>query len=270
MHKRICKKVSIVWTEYDLAFSDCCDTTEATKSTNDEDFPSSSSAITEQLRASSHLASEIIDYSYFSTDTVERGASIYENALRKLLFCVDRKFQPFYNVQALLIVAVSLGYDDAVFKMIAFLNCLKVHGITDYDSPQFSEFYSQIAIDTLSLKSPRDYIGENPDLVFSCLLLIRMRQLAQYRIYNKNEDSSNPSKSTRSFEDEVRLIVEVCKERRDWLFDCIPPDGDPLDPDAASELFGKLSYWLIIKDCFALTPGVMGVYLEFVEVIEPD
>jgi hypothetical protein len=256
LHKRICKKLQATRAEYD---NSCKKFDEAENADSEEKV--SGAIIDHKMSASSHLGMALIEFAYFSTDTVERVASICENAMRKLMWCTDRSLQPFQNVQCLLVLAVCLGYDDGVLKIIALLHHLNNnnHSITE-DSPEFKDFFSHIWMDELQLHSPAHYKGPGPDLVYTCLLLIRMRQLAHHRAKTKKQSSTE---TEQNLEDSVRAVVDVCIEKCSWVLDCIPPDGDPLKPEASHELFGNTSCWLLIQDCFVLTPGVIHVFLEF-------
>jgi hypothetical protein len=253
MHKRICKKLEVTWAEYDNS----CKKFDEAENADSED--EGSGAIDHKMSASSHLGMALIEFAYFSTDTVERGASICENAMRKLMWCTDRSLQSCQNVQCLLVLAVCLGYDDGALKIIALLHHVNNHSITE-DSPEFKDFFSHICMDELQFHSPAHYKGPGPDLIYTCLLLIRMRQLAHHRANTKKQSSTE---TEQNLEDSVRAVVDVCIEKCRWVLDCIPPDGDQLKAEASNELFGNTTCWLLIQDCFVLSPGVIYVFLEF-------
>lgn len=245
LHKRICKNLQSTWAEYDKS-------QEAAEQDSKEDESLSSMAIDRKMRSSSQLAMALIDFAYFSTDTVERGASVCEQALRNLLWCVDTSMKPFQNAQCLLALAACLGYDDGTLKLVEFMHYT-------HNNPISKD--SQGIRDDVKLKSASEYNGPGLDLVYTCLLLIRMRKLAQYRANTREEESS--SETLLDLEASAREIVGVCVEKCRWVFDCIPPDGDLLIPEASNDLFGSNSCWLLIQDCFVLTPGVINVFLEY-------
>ena len=239
MHKRICKKLNVCVSEYD----DVCKKVDDLESgtSNDE----LEEALADKMEVSSRFAQMLMDHAYFSTDTIERGAVIYEKAMRMLLWCVDRSFQPFENVQCLLVLAACLEYDEAVMVMI---NALKNQDVTSTEQ----------VVPSFEIDPSFEYTGDGADLVYTCLLLIHVRRLTQFR--DKGNDASADSLK---LEENVRTTMDICVKRCKWVLECVPPDGDPLDPNAANELFGRLTCWQLIKDTFALTPGLMDVFLDF-------
>ncbi|KAL3945426.1 MAG: hypothetical protein SGBAC_000479 [Bacillariaceae sp.] len=246
MHKGICKKLNACASEYDTA---CKHLDELQAGDAKERLEA---AIADKMEASSRFVNMLIDHAYFSTDTIARGEIIYENAMRMILWCFDRSMEPFQNVQCLLVLAACLEYDEGVLKIISTLN--RPH-LANEDAVK-------VAIDVaeITMGPSFEYKGEGADLVYTCLLLLHVRRLARHR-----ERHTNPTTNETGLklEDNLRVMMSICVERCKWVLECIPPDGDPLLPEAANELFGKLSCWQLIKDCFALTPGLMDVFLDY-------
>lgn len=247
MHKRICKKLNDYASDYDVV----CKRLEEIQAGDSKGQLEAATA--EKMEASSQYALLLIDHAYFSTDTIQRGAVIYENAMRMLLWCVDISMQPFQNVQCLLALAACLDYDEGAMKIIAALN--------DHGS---NEDASKAADESETTMDPSfEYKGEGADLVYTCILLIYVRRLTHHRDTHKN---ATTNETGLKLEENLRAIVSICMKHCKWVLECVPPDGDPLDPEAANELFGKLSCWQLIKDSFALTPGLMYVFLDFCEL----
>ncbi|CAJ1954476.1 unnamed protein product [Cylindrotheca closterium] len=250
MHKRICKKLNDCASDYDAV----CKNLEELQAAGDDSKEQLEAAIVEKMEASLCYVQLLIDHAYFSTDTIQRGAVIYENAMRMLLWCVDRSMKPFQNVQCLLVLAACLEYDEGVMAIIARLN--DHHGSNE-DAAKVVELV-EIAMDPSF-----EHKGEGADLVYTCLLLIHVRRFTRHCDTHTNETTTTPNETRLKLEENLRTIMSICVEQCKWVLECVPPDGDPLLPEAANELFGKLSCWQLIKDSFALTPGLMDVFLDF-------
>jgi hypothetical protein len=302
------------------------------------------------INAKMTSARTIIDLAYLSTDTVERGASIYNHALTNVYHCFRLNPDIPGALETVLILMAALGYDNA---MISILRLYVQQQQQEQGMRQMMAFSPGVdslwlwipevnarkqTIDPADQEEMTNYYKSATGCL--CTLLVKLRLLASHRRHKAQLDAFgqtglghiSPIQSLvddylvgdNDVEFETWLLTEI-KSIVAWmarirggpiLLQAIPPDGPNLSmhqlyvyfslvEDASDELrrivaaeeemtrnatsdeytdfdpssspiaieppkIDFTTLWMILKDGFCLTPGVMDVFLEFTPQDDDD
>jgi hypothetical protein len=251
----------------------------------------------------------ILQLAYFSTDTIERGATLYQIALRQ--FYHSFRLDPFNRGGALegaLMLMAALGYDDMVVSITKFFT-EELHKSNGSVNNVLQETMNSTKdLDALwiwpeihaaeSVFDPSD-VRSDYALFYLCMMLVKMRLLVRHRLDQRKLSSFRETTLgelvpvqlivtecmvgggdhlEERLKAEIQTIVNATKEHADWILESIPPDAPMLTKDHLANVgfgnndLGEMNQtsrydfhmlWMILKDCFALTPGLMDVFLEF-------
>ena len=314
MHKSLCKQIDKARRQ--------------TKEQEDGD-----ETATTELTAQYNLAHYILELTYLSTDTIDRGKAMYEMAL--LEFYKLFRQSPFWigAFESLVLLLALLGYDNYCLALIQLV--LHPPGIddtaiaTDADRKEAIRRYTSalsqqaamdiwicgdvsaaVADDDLSriliIKKHADYgkIREDwlpkqwcANAVFMPLMIIYMRRQQQESNLQSRETLrlhvmyiAREMERTSQYMAPVLVSLRTDSQQR-WgkdevcsLFACVdyrelgPIDGFVVDPKTAEEddmaPYQRnawedhcYTFWMMIKDYYALTPGLVDTLEETVDAM---
>ena len=279
------------------------------------------------------LARTILELAYRSTDTIERGKTIYQCAL--LEYYKLMREDPFYigACESVVLLLALLGYDDQCMGLIQFMlhppryyeeggdagneTTTREEAIRDYTlrcSEQDSDVWiyevppgrENISFSFDECNTIRDRIPKQwcPNLFLVPLLLIKMRQ--QSRITVQAQANRQPGSDKlreeivnlgRQVEYEAHFLLPVLHSffpdsRQQWGMeevcsllaadDYTELQGDEIndnDLEDDDDFYDRPyqpniweqhcdTFWMMLKDCYAFTPGILDVVEQTIEDME--
>lgn len=231
-------------------------------------------------------AKSILEMAYISIDTVERGAAMYELALRH--FHEVLRFSPFFPgaLEGVALLLAALGHDDACFSILSYflrdrvepvvcieaMNTLTHAFLAKSTVPERWVFPAFSARHTIDLADVNDRHTFN----FICMLLVKIRMLTTCQNGFTGMDVFHETTSgvelqelhgvvlsflvgeppfRASLEEEIGSIFDAMCAHNMVMLLALLHGSEPLpreQPTFAYEL------WLIVKDTFGCTDGIHG------------
>jgi len=280
-------------------------------------------ATTEELQYL--LAHTILELAYHSTDTIERGKTIYQRALleyHKLL-----RLDPFYigACESLVLLLAFLGYDDHCMGLIQFMlhppgyceegddgngTTTREEAICNYNlshSQQDCDVWiydvstdrTAISLSFDECNMIRDRIPKQwcPNLFLVPLLLIKMRQRSRLLVQSDSHELRQEILNlARQVEYEANFSLPVLRSlfpdsRQRWGTEEVSAllacgdyyklsgnevnednfeddnfDENPYQPNIWEQ--HCLTFWMMLKDCYALAPGMLDVVEETINAMQ--
>ena len=242
-----------------------------------------------------NLAHTIMELAYRSTDTIERGKQIYNLSLLEFYKLMRRDFFFVGAFESVVLLLAFLGYDDHCLALIYFVLNSSEHEIRDFfmmsadDDCNINEWIFGIPGDDRHIMKLSDYdtirkrIPKNrfcANIILVPLMLIQIRKQAR----------SSSSLSSSSYEETAEIARQV-EYSAEYLLPVImalfPDSRERFGQEEACALFANVDYnvggddedynyddkpyqpnrweqhcytfWMMLQDCFALTPGMIDV-----------
>ncbi|CAB9520502.1 expressed unknown protein [Seminavis robusta] len=215
------------------------------------------------------LGESLVKMGYRETDTIDNGAVYYRAALSSFLDVFRGEKQDTSNnnqtlevKDKVLALLVILGGDTET--MLEWLGCIHSNGKSGHDNQSTSKGKEQ----------PKHDFAAEDDATFQILsLLVNMRHVARREQQQSTEPEQTAMEHTTEKE-RIQETISILKRQGNIQYLIHLRDSIPFGPLHAPDLFQQQQqtnkepcppeFWMLLQDCFFLTPGLNSVLHEFV------
>lgn len=250
------------------------------------------------------LACYILELAYISTDTVDRGKSVYNQALAEYYKLLRLDFGWIGALESVLLLLAVLGYDKPCQLLVDYaLNQDNGNTIIsdDYDESTLMEWIYGSHDDgtlTTTIVELKDYdtihnrIATNrhwcANNILVPLFLIKLREQRQW----KSENPCQQSRTVRRQSAEIGKQIELSAQVLPFVRSLFPDSRQRWDKEEACQLLAPyvhgpvsarndvkystlweqtcLTFWMLIKDSVAYTPGILDALEDTMVYMQDD